>query len=162
MSSPWKTVIFLQLFVCQAILDCKFDILTVTLCRLWVCYNPLENVIFLFQQPINLVSSDHKFCLPSVASSSSLSSVFKASLCCFGSALCLSNPEVGPGLVHTQSAGALSPAVSSLECPELSGPRFLFRVPLPERGAVRVLALCCSAPLQLRPAQGKAMRGKRK
>lgn len=92
---------------------CKLDILTVMLCRLWVCYNPLENFA-LTQEPISLVRSDHKPHVPSVASGSTLNSVIKSFLCCSGSFPCTCHLQVSPrpALVYP-GPRSLSPTLSS-------------------------------------------------
>ena len=92
---------------------CKLDILTVMLCRLWVCYNPLENFA-LTQEPISLMSPAHKPHSPSVASGCTPSSVIKSSLCCSGSFPCTCHLEVSPqpALVYPEP-GSLSPTLSS-------------------------------------------------
>ena len=83
------------------------------LCRLWVCYNPLENFA-LTQEPISLMSPAHKPHSPSVASGCTPSSVIKSSLCCSGSFPCTCHLEVSPqpALVYPEP-GSLSPTLSS-------------------------------------------------
>lgn len=92
---------------------CKLDIFTVMLCRLWVCYNPLENFA-LTQEPISLMSPAHKPHSPSAASGCTPNSVIKSSLCCSGSFPCTCHLEVSPrpALVYPEP-GSLSPILSS-------------------------------------------------